>query len=376
MLGERGLDIIGQIYEAAHDSSGWTDVLVAVADYCGGANVALVVIDKQTDYYAVNAPRADPGIITAYEKSWWQHDPTVAATARFSVGQTSSLQDTGREVFFGSAFYNDFWRCSGLGSERLACNLSVRDGFFASAVLQTSTRRDEVDADMAGRFSLFVPHLIRSVEMANRYRRLQFENLLRGAQACPDTIGRLVVDREMRLLFADAGGETYLGRSGGFRLRSGMLSLTDWPADKKLALGVARIIYHGLHQTQDTHVSMACPQTQRTVVIEIQPVHHALGTPGRPFMAGSSAAAILSLSYQKNEQQAASDSLRSRFGLTPAEAALAFEMLAGDGREAAARRCGISINTARTHLTRIFDKTGVRRQAELVALVNRVIWKT
>jgi DNA-binding CsgD family transcriptional regulator len=61
--------------------------------------------------------------------------------------------------------------------------------------------------------------------------------------------------------------------------------------------------------------------------------------------------------------------LRERYGLTQAEATLAVEMLAGDGRAAAAGRCGISINTARTHLMRVFEKTGVSRQAELIRLL-------
>jgi DNA-binding NarL/FixJ family response regulator len=33
---------------------------------------------------------------------------------------------------------------------------------------------------------------------------------------------------------------------------------------------------------------------------------------------------------------------------------------------------GISFSTARTHLARIFDKTGVRRQAELVRLMAQI----
>src|SRR5690606_37813238 len=63
------------------------------------------------------------------------------------------------------------------------------------------------------------------------------------------------------------------------------------------------------------------------------------------------------------------DNLGHRFGLTRAEAILALEICKGDGREAAAQRCGISVSTAHTHLNRIFSKTGTRRQAELVHLL-------
>jgi DNA-binding CsgD family transcriptional regulator len=57
------------------------------------------------------------------------------------------------------------------------------------------------------------------------------------------------------------------------------------------------------------------------------------------------------------------------FGLTPAEAGFTREVLKADGLQAAADRLGISLTTARTHLAHVFDKTGTRRQAELVRLI-------
>ena len=57
------------------------------------------------------------------------------------------------------------------------------------------------------------------------------------------------------------------------------------------------------------------------------------------------------------------------FGFTPAEAVFALEIIKGDGRQATADRLGITVGTARSHLSRIFDKTGVRHQAELVRLL-------
>lgn len=61
--------------------------------------------------------------------------------------------------------------------------------------------------------------------------------------------------------------------------------------------------------------------------------------------------------------------LRDGFGLTPAEAAVALELIAGDGLRAVANRLGISLGTVRTHLSQVFAKTGTRRQAELVRLI-------
>ncbi|WP_245436465.1 helix-turn-helix transcriptional regulator [Mesorhizobium tamadayense] len=67
-----------------------------------------------------------------------------------------------------------------------------------------------------------------------------------------------------------------------------------------------------------------------------------------------------------DEVQARRDNFRRKFGFTRPEAAVAMEILKGDGREAAAERLGVTAVTVRTHLTHIFEKAGVHRQAELV----------
>jgi DNA-binding CsgD family transcriptional regulator len=66
------------------------------------------------------------------------------------------------------------------------------------------------------------------------------------------------------------------------------------------------------------------------------------------------------------------ETLRSTFGLTPAEARLAAELASGDAVEDAASRLGITKETARNHLKAIFQKTEVHRQSELVALLARL----
>jgi DNA-binding CsgD family transcriptional regulator len=61
--------------------------------------------------------------------------------------------------------------------------------------------------------------------------------------------------------------------------------------------------------------------------------------------------------------------LRDHFGFTAAEAALALQIVSGNGLKACAQRLGVTLATARTHLRHIFEKTGTSRQAELVRLI-------
>lgn len=65
--------------------------------------------------------------------------------------------------------------------------------------------------------------------------------------------------------------------------------------------------------------------------------------------------------------------LRDVFGLTAAEAKTAARLASGDALETIADDLNVTKETARFHLKRIFAKTGVRRQAELVALFARLL---
>ena len=73
--------------------------------------------------------------------------------------------------------------------------------------------------------------------------------------------------------------------------------------------------------------------------------------------------------YQPQSWTLDADELKHHFGLTSAEAAMAREVGSGAAVKECARRLGILYTTARTHLQHIFEKTGTRRQAELVRLL-------
>jgi DNA-binding CsgD family transcriptional regulator len=82
-------------------------------------------------------------------------------------------------------------------------------------------------------------------------------------------------------------------------------------------------------------------------------------------------AALIFASDPEVNPEAPEELLIGLYGLTRTEAALAAELLQGRGLAWAAQQLSISINTARTHLKRVFQKTETNRQAELVQLILR-----
>ena len=244
-MDSEALEVVGSLYAAAAGEEAWNDFLGRLADFCGMESAALVRVDQRVGLSSVLAPRADPAIIAAYTNRWWIEDPTSRATASAPVGRITSLRDTGHAVFHKSRFHNEFWRYSGLGTERLAVNLSLGTDRFASCVLQTSANRDELDPQSWRRFKHLTPFLVRAVAIHEKLQRLDMENAVLSTLKDRACVGLVVVDHAMRVLFADEGGEARLTGRAGLRLRNLAVSLGSSRADAWLRHAVAACAVSG-----------------------------------------------------------------------------------------------------------------------------------
>jgi DNA-binding CsgD family transcriptional regulator len=357
-------EIVGQIYDAAFDAELWPELLCAIADYTGVENAALVANDPQINYSSVVTPRADPQVVSDYAEHWWKHDPTAEATAKMPIGQVTSLDDTGRSRFFASRFYNDYWRNTGLGAERIATNLFIDNDGFASIVLQASPRHDEIDDDTRRRFLLLVPHLIRSADITRRLQRMAFEKATLNAGFGTHQTGTVIVDAMRRVLFADDAAEQLFGARSGITVVNGRIHFANRSAAAALTAIVNACSETRFSLPAGRRIELNPSRPDTALAVDISPFRIAGVAPGEP-----RPAAILLIDDPVRRRRQQADALQKNFGFTPAEAKLALEMLKGDGRAAAAGRCGISINTARTQLSSIFEKARVTRQAELIKVL-------
>jgi DNA-binding CsgD family transcriptional regulator len=85
--------------------------------------------------------------------------------------------------------------------------------------------------------------------------------------------------------------------------------------------------------------------------------------------AESGVACILFVKRNDPADAAALAALARRFGLTAQETRVLQAVVQVGGVPLAADLLGLSANTVRSHVTAIFDKTGVRRQADLIRLL-------
>ena len=82
--------------------------------------------------------------------------------------------------------------------------------------------------------------------------------------------------------------------------------------------------------------------------------------------------ALLVFNPFDNKIRPSADLLRSLFDLTAAEASVARELGAGVSVEKIAEEGGVSINTVRTQIRKIIEKTGCNRLPEVVSLISNL----
>jgi DNA-binding CsgD family transcriptional regulator len=169
----------------------------------------------------------------------------------------------------------------------------------------------------------------------------------------------VIIDRELRVLFANQAAHRLLGAGDGLSIRHGVLC-AELPGEMQTLRSLAEVVF-------DPDAGCSAGARARLGRLSASRAYacHAQRLSG----AAGSNAALLFLSDPDDEGGVDAASLKQRHELTPAEAELAALLASGVALKAAAKHRGISYETARTQLKSLFQKTGCRKQGQLVALL-------
>lgn len=162
----------------------------------------------------------------------------------------------------------------------------------------------------------------------------------------------LVLDAERRLLQASPGAARMLAACRSLSVVHGILCAGSNAVGARLAMTI-RALLSGDVGERTIRVEDGCIDITMVMVEGL-----------------SGARQIVATLRQIAQSRAAhlGQAIR-RFGLTPAEARLLDILCEGASVPQAAEQLGVAPTTARTHLQRIFDKSGARRQSDLQRLI-------
>lgn len=205
----------------------------------------------------------------------------------------------------------------------------------------------------------YVPHLMRALRIIEQTVRLRSERDLLYATLDDTNSGMLLLNSSREILLTNRIAEHLLETGRGLRRRDGVLRAESADDEKRLQ---AAFLQAGnskgkfwnerftVARRGELPLMMMAWRVQQVESPVEQPIMLRVIDAGRPAPLDESA-------------------LRELFLLTRAEARLACQLASGATLDQAAEAARVSVNTARTHLARVFGKTGTCRQSQLVTLV-------
>jgi len=216
--------------------------------------------------------------------------------------------------------------------------------------------------------TLLLPHLRRSLELKRWLGDLLGVNALFEALVNQAPYGLVVTDDQARPLITNRKADDIIASRDGLHLDRGTLEANDPAAQARLAASLAAI-------TGARQASLAPPPVPSLVPRPSgrRPYHVVLTPLGMRSVVGpmptNAACAFVIHDEQPTPWTTIPPTLITAYGLSRREVRLCDALLAGRTLPEAAEHLGISRNTAKTHLARIFDKTGVRSQNALLHLL-------
>jgi DNA-binding CsgD family transcriptional regulator len=359
--------LIAGIYDAALDHDLWQGVIEQTCRRfrcCVGAVASYdllhssVNMDKSWGY--------EPQYLQSYRDHYIKINPMIPATLRSNMGDVRTVGELmPYEDWLTSVSYREWAKPQGF-IDGIQATLEKT----ATAVAVFAMGRHEnvgmVDEEMRRGTELLWPHFRRAVLIGKVLQLQKVEVAVFGDTLDGLAAGLFLVDAGARISFANAAGRTMLSDADVVASPRGCLAPADAQAERRLrevfalAGGGDQAIKGG---------GIAIPLLARSgapYVAHVLPL-----TSGSRRAAGINYDAVAAVFVRSAalDLGALTEAMGRLYGLSPAELRALQAVIDIGGVSRAASALGISEATVKTHLQRIFEKTGTRSQVDLIKLV-------
>lgn len=348
------------VYEAAVVPERWPDVLARLGEVSHSAGGALLCINERGPHLA-NAPALDVVARRFIEEGWIHRNGRAMRAA--GHGLVGSPRFVNEDDYFGPGdaeadpMVNQLFRAEGFG---WAAGFMVQlpHGDLVVMNVEQYYERGPIRGDDLARLDSLYPHLARAAMLAGRAD-------LQRVSTAVETLGALglpaaAVSPSRRVVLANRG---FADASRIWTTRGGeRLALHDAAADALLGDGIE------LAATAEGPRSVPIrsePGGPVVAVLQVVPIRRTAHD-----IFGSSVAIVVLTEPRPGVADAAL--LHAMFDLTPAEIAVARALADGRSTAEIAAQTGRSLATIRNQIKMAMQKSGSRRQIELVLLIQRL----
>jgi DNA-binding CsgD family transcriptional regulator len=357
--------LIGSIYDCALDPSKWEAVLARICEEFGFSSAMMGVGRYPADPYVLASTGIDqelldrlPDLGADMAALWGGWEKIL----QFPLDEPIvNSEATPRGLITGNA-YADEWTARGVDDAVIF--MIARD---ATMIGNVGFNRHQIAGPIGDHkidaLRLLAPHFRRAVTISNLFDMQRIETATFNNVLDSFSFGIVLVNTDLAIVHTNKVAAGLLATEDPIRAVKGTLMLPIRAAHEALQ----RAVRHAADD--DTALGArgigipAQRQDGEASIIHVLPLKHGLLRHGL----GHSATAALFVAPAV-ASHLPTDALALLYDLTPAEVRVFDLIVSGETSADIAKRLGVAQSTVKTHLIRLFQKTGCQRQSELVKL--------
>ena len=372
-LSEVGLsDLIGEIYDCVIDPTRWDATLDKLRGVLDCAGCALYVTNLRDETSRMLN-------IVGVEESWGARYGDYAESAAMMMAAVPDLmsraldepvvgrRDIPEEVFSSNQYWQE-WAAPQGNIDFITLNLIREPDRVAGVALGRQGEHGLITDREVHLMRVFAPHLRRAVIISDLIELKTIEADALGHTLDMVPAGVALVAEDAEILHANSTAGRMIEEAAPVIAERGKLSVPHAETARQLHR-IVRTAARNEAEIGDAGIGMALnghagpPATAHVLPIA--------GGALRSRLMPKGAAAVF-ITSEAHRQPPNLRSVAEAFGLSRAETRVLERLVGGDSLSEAAETLHIAPTTAKTHLSRLFEKTGTNRQAGLVALVSQL----
>lgn len=351
-------DLVDRIYEAAFVPELWPQALQAIASETGSASgefqLLTDAVPPRWQATEVTRPLMDDFMTSGL---WRQCTRPAALMALNHSGFLCDHDYMDIDQLAADPAY-ELLRSIGLGWQ-LGTLIPMPTGEIVGLTFERWISSGRPEKQEVTRLDGLRPHLARAGLMAARLQLQRARDTVSTLEALGLPAAVITAGGRMR-----AANRLFEAMDGVFRLRAfDGFAMASQDADRLLREAIDSLSNGDVAPVRSFPVAPVSDAP--AAVVHVMPLRRSAHD-----IFGGSDIIIVATTVAASNLVPAPSLLMGLFDLSPAEAKLASALAAGTSLNEAAKAAAITVKSARTYLERIFAKTGVHRQSELVALLK------
>jgi DNA-binding CsgD family transcriptional regulator len=365
-------DLIDLAYEAATDPDLWIPVLERLADLIGADGALLSQFDLVTGEGRGVIARVDPDMPAVYrrdfaDKNILNNVPDLDDYLKRWTPKVITDEDwIPKAELVRSDYYNGFLRPQDIHSV-LMIRLTLQDRRLNAINIHRGIGAEQFcrrDLDVVARVQ---PHLIRAIKLSEAVAAREALFADAGARFDDSPHALYLVDGDGRLLRASTVGESLIAAKDGPTVRGGCLTAPTPAEARRLDGLIAAAASPDPDAREGGSMTLAQAEGGLPLAVVVTPVR-----PRSGLFQDFRTRVLVCVMNLEGELAFPAGLMTDLFGLTSAEARVASLLFRGASPREAADQLKVSGHTVHVHVAHLYQKTGVRRQSDLVRLMMRL----